>query len=61
MVAVGISSVNLQLPSVAACFAVGVIRFSGSPAWGWAVAGLVLMRTASVSATMAACAPDYAE
>ena len=59
--AVGISWVNLRLPLVAACFAVAAIRFSGSPAWGLVVAGLVLMRTASVTATMAACAPDYAE
>lgn len=59
--AVGISWVNLRLPVVAACFGIAAIRFGGSPAWGWAVAGLVLIRTASVSATMAACAPDYAE
>ena len=61
VVAVGISWLNLRLPLASACVAISAIRFHGSRHWGWAVAGLVLVRVASVAATMKACAPDYAE
>ncbi len=57
--AVGISWINLRVPLVGACFALAAVRFTGPVAWGWVVAGLVLIRTASVATTMAACAPDY--
>ena len=74
--AVGVSWINLRVPLVAACFALAAVRLggsaplgtpsvttSGTPSiilWSVALAGLVLVRTASVASTMVACAPDYA-
>ena len=59
--AVGISWLNLRLPLVAVCLAIAAMRFHGPPVWTAVLAGLVLVRIASVTGTMDACAPHYAE
>ena len=46
---------------MAACLAIAALRYTGPPVWGAVVAALILIRVASVTATMQDCAPHYAE